>query len=145
MAIKTSSPKRKMQNVDFNSVEEFLDFLPKEELQITLHLRSLIFETVPDVYEKLSFNVPFYSRRKGLFFIWPASILWGSKKSYTGVRLGFQQGYLLQDDLNYLEKGSRKQVYMKDFQNLAEIDDQLLAVYFYEALEIDKTFKKGKR
>ena len=131
-----------MQNVDFGSVDEFLDFLPDDELQITLHLRNLIFETVPDIHEKLSFNVPFYSRNKGLFFIWPASILWGSKKSYSGVRLGFQQGYLLQDDLNYLEKGSRKQVFMKDFHHLSEINDQLLTVYFYEALQIDREFKR---
>ena len=139
---KGKNPKRKMQNVDFGSVDEFLDFLPDDELQITLHLRNLIFETVPDIHEKLSFNVPFYSRNKGLFFIWPASILWGSKKSYSGVRLGFQQGYLLQDDLNYLEKGSRKQVFMKDFHHLCEIDDQLLTVYFYEALQIDREFKR---
>lgn len=139
---KGKNPKRKMQNVDFGSVDEFLDFLPDDELQITLHLRNLIFETVPDIHEKLSFNVPFYSRNKGLFFIWPASILWGSKKSYSGVRLGFQQGYLLQDDLNYLEKGSRKQVFMKDFHHLSEIDDQLLTVYFYEALQIDREFKR---
>ena len=139
---KGKNPKRKMQNVDFGSVDEFLDFLPDDELQITLHLRNLIFETVPDIHEKLSFNVPFYSRNKGLFFIWPASILWGSKKSYSGVRLGFQQGYLLQDDLNYLEKGSRKQVFMKDFHHLSEIDDQVLTVYFYEALQIDREFKR---
>ncbi len=77
-----------------------------------------------------------------MFFIWPASVLWGKTKSYEGVRFGFQQGYLLTDDLNYLDKGERKQVYYKDYLTIKEIDADLLRTYIFEALMVDKQFKK---
>ncbi|MEI7802655.1 MAG: hypothetical protein WCI97_08430, partial [Bacteroidota bacterium] len=77
--------KAKMQNVSFNSVDEFLEFLPADELKIVEVLRKIIFNAVPDIKEKLSYNIPFYSRHKNIFFIWPASVLWGTKKSYEGV------------------------------------------------------------
>src|SRR5688572_4799641 len=97
--------KRRMQNVSFKNVEEFLDFLPDEELKIVELLRETIFSCLPEVTEKLSYNVPFYKRHKTILFIWPASILWGNKKSYKGVRLGFSSGYLMQDELQWLDKG----------------------------------------
>lgn len=132
----------KMQSVSFKSVEEFLDFLPADELEITEALRSIIFNCVPNITEKLSYNVPFYKKNKGMFFIWPAAILWGNKKTYKGVRFGFQQGYLMNDELNYLDKGDRKQVYYKDFTSIKEIDRDVLKTYIFEATEIDRQFVK---
>lgn len=134
--------KQKMQNVSFQSMEEFLDYLPKDELKVVLLLRKIIFDCVPNITEKLSYNVPFYKKNKGMFLIWPASVLWGSKKSYTGVRFGFQQGYLMHDELNYLDKGNRKQVYWKDFLTLKDVDVAVLKTYIFEADEIDNKFKK---
>ncbi|MFL5729219.1 MAG: DUF1801 domain-containing protein [Cytophagaceae bacterium] len=132
----------RMQNVKFRSVDEFLDFLPEDELKMTLALRRLVFDCVPGVKEKLSFNVPFYTKNKGLFFIWPASVLWGKNKTYEGVRFGFQYGCLLADENNYLDKGDRKQVYWRDFMNPGQIDMDLLKAYIFEALLIDQSFKK---
>ncbi len=132
----------KMQSVSFKDVEEFLDFLPADELEITEALRELIFNCVPNITEKLSYNVPFYKKHKGMFFIWPAAILWGNKKTYTGVRFGFQQGYLMNDELNYLDRGDRKQVYYKDFNSIKEMDEDILKTYIFEAVEIDKQFRK---
>ncbi len=133
-----------MQAVNFNSIDEFLDYLPADELKIVERLRKVIFDCVPHITEKLSYNVPFYKINKGMFFIWPASVLWGKTKSYEGVRFGFQQGYLLTDELNYLDKGERKQVYYKDYLTIKEIDADLLRTYIYEALLIDEQFKKRK-
>lgn len=130
-------PKRKMQQVSFSSVEEFLDFLPDDELRIVERLRALIFSCIPDITEKLSYNVPFYKRHKGICFIWPASVLWGNTKSYIGVRLGFNSGYLMRDELNYLDAGDRKQVYYKDFKDIHEIEQDVLKAFLFEALEID--------
>ena len=107
-------------------------------------LRKIIFNCLPDVTEKLSYNVPFYKRRKNIFFIWPASVLWGKKKTYAGVRLGFTNGYLMNDENNYLDKGDRKQVYFKDFASTKEIDLDLLKSYIYDAVIIDEAFKKKK-
>lgn len=136
--------KNKMQNVSFRSVEELLDFIPEDELKLVLVLRNLILDSVPGLSEKLSFNVPYYFKNRGLFFIWPASVLWGKQPTYKGVRFGFQQGYLMSDDSNYLDKGDRKQVFWKEFQDLKDIDLQLLKAYIFEAVLIDEQFKKKK-
>ncbi|MGZ5302557.1 MAG: DUF1801 domain-containing protein [Bacteroidia bacterium] len=107
--------KNKMQTVDFRNVQEFLDYLPENEREIKQKLREIILDCLPNCKEKLSFNVPFYSINKSVCFIWPASVLWGNKKNYEGVRLGFSYGSLMQDKDNYLDKGNRKQVSYKDF------------------------------
>ncbi len=133
-----------MQDVRFGSIDEFLGYLPADELKITERLRKIIFDSVPGIAEKLSYNVPFYKINKGMFFIWPSAILWGKTKSYSGVRFGFQQGFLLTDEMNYLDKGDRKQVYYKDFLSFKDIDTDLLKSYIYEAAMIDAQFRKKK-
>ncbi|MBL0103197.1 MAG: DUF1801 domain-containing protein [Bacteroidetes bacterium] len=139
-----------MQNVSFKSFEEFLDFLPEDELKVTEFLRKIVFECIPDATEKLAYNVPYYKRHKNICFIWPASILWGKKKTYSGVRFGFVSGHLLPDEPGFLEKGDRKFVYWKDFGNLKEINVELLKAYIYEAVLVDqklakKSLKKPKK
>jgi hypothetical protein len=128
----------KMQEVAFRNVGEFLDFLPAEELKIVERLRGLVFECLPGVSENLSYNVPFYRHHRNICFIWPASVLWGHRKSYDGVRLGFTRGYLMGDDAKYLQKGNRKQVYWKDFRDITEIDVEILRSYIFEAILIDE-------
>ena len=131
-----------MQNVNFRNIEEFLDFLPEEELEIVEYLRQIILECIPECIEKLSYNVPFYKRYKNICFIWPASVLWGKSKTYEGVRLGFSKGYLMLDEINYLEKGDRKQVYYRDFKSMADIDEEVLMSYVFQAIELDEATKK---
>jgi hypothetical protein len=136
--------KRKMQDVSFRNVEEFLDFLPAEELVIVEKLRELIFQAIPDCHEKLAYNVPFYKLHANICFIWPASVPWGNM-SQQGVRLGFTKGYLLEDEINYLEKGNRKEVYCKDFTNPVEIDDTLILTYLSCAANIDEEVHLQKK
>jgi len=126
------------QNVSFNNIEEFFDFLPENELKMTLFLRKIVLDCLPNSIEKLSYNVPFYKGRKNICFIWPSSVLWGKTISFSGVRFGFNQGYLLRDELNFLERGTRKQVFWKDFKTIKEIDADILKTYLFEALEIDR-------
>lgn len=133
-----------MQHVHFDSIDNLLEYLPPDELRITERLRKLIFDCVPEVTERLSYNVPFYKLNKGMFFIWPSSVLWGKTKTYEGVRFGFQQGYLLTDEIDYLDKGNRKQVYYRDFRTLKDIDGDLLRTYIFEAVIVDEQFKKKK-
>ncbi|MEP7376696.1 MAG: DUF1801 domain-containing protein [Chitinophagaceae bacterium] len=130
-----------MQNVSFRNVEEFLEFLPEDELKVTELLRKIIFNCLPQVIEKLSYNVPFYKHHKNFCFIWPASVLWGKTKSYAGVRLGFTNGNQLLDETGYLDKGDRKQVYWKDFKSLMEIDMEFVRLYIFEAIMIDEQLK----
>lgn len=131
-----------MQSLSFHSVEEFLEYLPADELKMVEHLRSLIYQAIPDIKEKLSYNVPFFKCNSTICFIWPPSIPWG-KKTYPFVRLGFTKGYLISDEIGFLEKGERKQVYCKDFNSLEEMDETLILTYLTKAMIIDKESMEG--
>ncbi|RNC85322.1 MAG: DUF1801 domain-containing protein [Balneola sp.] len=130
----------KFQNLNFSSLGDFLDYLPDNELEIVEELRALVYECIPDCKEKLSYNVPFFSRNRTICFIWPGSVPWGTIKE--GVILGFSRGNLLSDYAGYLEKGTRKSVYTKTFLHVDEIDPQLIRDYLFEALEIDSHSNK---
>ncbi|MCX6351258.1 MAG: DUF1801 domain-containing protein [Bacteroidetes bacterium] len=134
-----------MQNVQFRNVNEFLDFLQDDELEITEFLRELVLSSIPNITEKLSYNVPFYKMNKGMFFIWPASVLWGKKRTRDGVRFGFQQGYLLADEIGYLERGTRQQIFWKTFTKLKDIDTEILKSYIFDAAFVDEQFASSKR
>ena len=135
------SEKKNMQTVQFRHLDDFYEFLPDNEIKLVLALRQLIYDCIPLVQEKLSYNVPYYYRKRNICFIWPASILWGKKQSYEGVRLGFTSGYLLKDEGQYLERGLRKQVYWRDFKEMKELDVMMIRALLYEAVQIDD----GKR
>ena len=130
--------KRKMQEVSFKSVEECLDYIPANELSLVTKLREIIFQAIPDCHEKLAYNVPYYKRHANICFLWPASILWGSKVQYEGVRLGFTKGYLLVDESGYLDQGNRKEVAYKDFKHPDEIDETMLIPFLLRAADVDE-------
>ena len=132
------------QPIKLKSVDDFLTFIPKDELKIVKALRELIFTCIPSCKEKLAYNVPYYYRYSRICFIWPSSIPWGKTKM-NGVKLGFCQGNLLSDEINYLEKENRKQVYTKTFTSIGEIKIDLLKSYLIEAAEIDEKIHKKKK
>jgi hypothetical protein len=135
--------KRSYQNVKFSSVQECFEYIPEDERKIALILRGLVFDCIPNIQEKLSFNVPFYKLNKGICFIWPASITWGKKESHKGVRFGFQHGNLLEDSNEYLAKEHRKQVYWRDFQRITEEDIENLKDLLFQAVIIDGEKRKA--
>jgi hypothetical protein len=137
--------KSKMQNVNFKSISEFLGFLPDNELEIVEALRQIISDCIPDYEEKLSYNVPYFKRYSNICFLWPASVIWGNDRTYEGVRLGFINGYLIPDDLNYLEKSKRNQVFWKDYHNINEINVDVIKMYLFEANFIDEMKHKKKQ
>lgn len=128
-----------MQNVRFQSVGELLDFLPGAQLEMVEMLRELVYECVPGVEEHLSFNVPFFRRYGGLCFIWPGAVSWGSSV-WDGVEFGFQNGYLLADEDQYLDRGTRKQVFTKRFYAAQELRQHLekLRNLLLEAAEVNE-------
>lgn len=127
--------------ISYKSISDFLDFLPGHERIITEELREIIFQCLPDVSERLSYGVPYYYGNRRICFIWPSSIPWGNVKK-DGVLLGFCYGNQIEDQLNFLEKGSRKQVYMKTYFQKEDIVDGPLRTYLYKAAEIDMNFGK---
>ncbi|MEY2829032.1 MAG: hypothetical protein RIQ33_890 [Bacteroidota bacterium] len=134
-----------MQDVNFKSVHQFLEYLPLNEFEITTTLRQIVLETGPTIHEKLSWNIPTYSVHKSICFIWPASIKWGKKSSYTGVRFGFSYGNLLANHQNYFELGNRKQVAFKTFKHVNEIDVKILKSALLEAIFIDEQMALTKK
>ena len=123
--------------IKFENINDFLDFLPGNERMLVEQIREIVFECIPNVKEKLSYNVPYFYGKKRICFIWPSSVPWGNVKK-NGVLIGFCQGNLIEDDLNYLEKGSRKQVFTKTFFTLDDLDEQMLRNYLMKASAIDE-------
>ena len=73
--------------------DDLFEQLPESERITAVILRALIFETLPDAREKLSWGAPFYFHRISFAYLWPASIPWGKMES--GVGLGFPRAQLL--------------------------------------------------
>lgn len=132
-----------MQSVSFSSVGEMLAYLPEDQLLITERLRDLVFECMPGVKEKLSFNVPFYSLQKNVCFIWPGAVPWG-KTTWEGVELGFSYGYLLHDPGGYLDRGTRKQVFTKRYASIDEIEEEVIRHFLLESVELDELLYREK-
>ena len=88
--------------------------------------------------------MPFYKVRKDICIHWPASVLWGRKKTYEGVRLGFSYGNLLQDR-GFLERGGRKQVCWRDLTRITATDERMIRALLREAISVDAERSAGLR
>lgn len=132
----------KFQDFHFNNYEEMFAILPENQKLIVENLRTLIFDTIPEIREKLSYNVPFYKLNKNICFIWPGAIPWG-KLAKDGVELGFTSGHLLMDT-NYLTLGNRKYVSIKTFYKVTEINEYIIRELLQQASEIDHISQLNK-
>lgn len=137
--------KKKMQQVNFRTVQELLDYLPDDQRELVERLRELVFESIPAIEERLSFNVPFFKKNWNVCHIWPGAVAWGDK-TWAGVEFGFSYGNLLADEAQWLERGARKQVFSKRFFKISEVPEDLLRAYLREAAELDELLflEKGK-
>ncbi len=129
----------RFQPVDFKDLDDLYAFLPEHELKMVKALRALVYECIPEVKEKLSYNVPFFRLHRNICFIWPGSVPWGG--TFEGVQFGFTKGHLLADEEGYLDAGKRKYVRTRTYGSLAEIDFEKLRLFLFEALIIDSETK----
>jgi len=119
------------------SLVQLFDHLTEDERIIVDVLRQIILENLPGTCkEKLAFNVPYFFGRKGICIIWPASIPRGGIKK--GVLLGFWRGYKLNDEDNFLTRGTNKKVFYKIYKNPEEIEEAPLIKLLKEAARVDK-------
>lgn len=125
----------RFQPIDFQDLDDLFAFLPDDELEIVQALRQLVYECIPEVKEKLSYNVPFFRLKKNLCFIWPGSVPWG--KTFEGVQFGFIRGHQMLNEDGYLAAGKRKYVRIRTFNSIKEIDFDKLRGLLYEASFID--------
>lgn len=131
--------------IRFASAQALLEFLPADERALMERLREFIISEAPELKERLSYNVLVYKLRRDVCFIWPASVLWGGTKTFEGVRFGFSHANLLDDPSGYLEKGSRKQVYWRDLQQVTRTDERMLAQLLAQAVARDGERVAGLR
>ena len=122
------------QQLRYRDVEDLIAQLPRDERELLLMLRELIFYSLPAVREKLSYNVPFYFLKKRLAFLWPASVPWGNLSK--GVALGFCQGAAFQDQ-QFFEKSEHRQIRRILFRHPSEVDPSVLRMLLHEASAID--------
>lgn len=133
-----------MQNVHFDSIDEFLAYLSPGEREIVQRLRAVVKETMPESEERLSYNVPYYRRHTDVCFIWPGSVAWAGKTK-PGVTLGFCRGNLMDDPRGFLDLGTRKQVAMRVFLDVNDIDDAVVREYLSEAVRVDEERAAAKK
>lgn len=127
------------QGIQFQSIDECLDYLPEEELEIVLFLRKIILDCMPDCKEKLAYNVPFYYRHSRICYIWPTAVPWG--KVSKGVAIGFCKGDSFLDETFETTKFASKLT----FSSVDEIDIPLLKEQIYAAILIDEKIVKARR
>ena len=118
-----------------NDVEEFIDALPTKERAISRYLRSLILDVDPRITEKLSYGVPYFSRKRRICFIWPQSAPYGPKDAL--VSLGFCYGHMLSNVQGILKLEGRTQVSIIKDSLLNEINVPLVNAILVEALLVD--------
>jgi hypothetical protein len=99
-------------------------------LAIVQFLREMILDSIPEAKEKLTYNVPYYSGKKRICFVWPGAVFWGSKRTYEGVRLGFVHGHLMHDDIDLTwSRRAGRAFIIKLLPALTQVDKDLLSAY----------------
>jgi len=124
------------------SLVQLMQLLPENERIIVDVLRQIVTENLPaGCREKISYNVPYFTGKRGICIIWPASVPRGGFKQ--GVLLGFIHANRMNYADNYLTKGTNKQVYYKIFKSPEKINEKAIVKLLREAVLIDKL--PGKR
>ena len=123
-------------SLKIKSILDLFEILPENERIIVDVLRQIIIENIPGrCKEKISYNVPFFYRNRGLCIIWPSTIPRGGIKE--GVLLGFWYGNKLNDSDHYLSHGTNKQIFYKIYKSPDEIDEEALVKLLKEAVKVD--------
>lgn len=129
----------------FATVHELLDFLPEKERALTEELRELVISEAPELKERLSFNVPFYKLHRDVCFLWPASVTWGGRKTYEGVRFALTSGDLVPGCEPYLQRGERKRVFWRDLSTISRADERDIRQLLQAAIIVDRERAQGLR
>lgn len=131
-----------MKQREYLTPDEVFESLQGEERIIAFRVRDIVMNTLQGCTEKLSYGAPFYFRHSRICYIWPGSIPWG-KATSEGVTIGFCRGNELSDP-SWLETANRKNVFVKRFLHVSEIDIDMLKALLFEAMEIDSVWQKSR-
>ena len=125
----------KFQPIKFQDLDDLYAYLPEDQLQMVKALKALVYECIPELKEKLYYNVPFFRMKHTICYIWPGAVPWGHTSE--GVSIGFYKGYLLDDPEGYLNAGKKKVIRNKTFQSARDIDFEKLRDFLFQAVIID--------
>ena len=101
-----------------NPVEQHI-YNQKEPYQsIMLYVRSVVFKSIPEIEEKYSYKIPFYSlNKKPLLYL-------NTLKGTSFVDVAFMKGVILEQKYPQLKNyNNRKQVRSIQVQSLEEFDE----------------------
>lgn len=108
------------------NVDKYFDKLDPPVNDISLELRRLVLETLPEVREELKWNVPTYSMSKNI-----CSIM--AHKKHVNLQL-FQGAHI--EDSNLLEGAGKDMRHLKYF-SVDEIEGDIVRKCLKQALKLD--------
>jgi len=114
------------------TIDSFIDALPKQEKEITIELRKIVLDVNPNFEEKFAYGVPYYYIKKRVCFIWPTSIPRSGFK--TGVMFGISNGVILKKKFDVISCGTCKVVGWLRFHKLSEIKPKIIKEILLEAI-----------
>lgn len=115
--------------------EEFIESLPAKEQVLVKLLREIILDVDLRITEKLSYGVPYYSRKRRICFIWPQPAPYDPKDALAS--LGFCYGHVLSNDQGILKHEGRTQVNIVGYSSIDEINKREITEILIEALMVD--------
>ncbi len=116
-------------------VDLYLKQKPKQIRDLMIVVRTIIWQTIPDVEESIKFTVPFYTRKGLLCYLSPL-------KKNDGIYIGFTKGYLMSDENGIFTGKELKQIRHLEIRKTSEIKKKLLKEYLQEAMLLNEV-KRG--
>jgi len=121
-----------------NTVEAFIASQQKSQREAMNFLRHLILDIAPNVEEKISYRVPYFSYHGPLCYLNP---------QFNGVDLALTRGAELSNKQGLLQQKGRKQVSSIRFHSLAEAEEHAQAVrqILNEAIILNEHYRSLKK
>jgi len=121
-----------------NPAEDYILRQHEPYQSIMMHIRSVIFKTLPNITEKYNYSIPFYHYNKKPFVY--LNILKGTKR----VDVAFVKGSILKDRFPELkDHNNRKYVRSLQYQSLESIDEFVLVDIIIAASEVSDISRKA--
>lgn len=119
----------RLKKIRMTAVEFFILEQEGQQRKILEQLHDL-FTSFPEITSKIRYRIPFYYHKSWICYLNPTKD--------GGIELAFTRGNELSNEQGLLESKGRKQVCGITFYQSKDIDEDLLAEIFQEALILDE-------
>jgi hypothetical protein len=114
-------------------IDDYILRLPDKEREIYIILREFIHECVPQVTEKISYGIPFFYLKKPFCYM---------HRHKGGVDLSFMAGHAMSNPHGALDMRDRSRVGSLHYDDVLEVDLEILKDTLLEAASFDLGWKK---